>query len=266
MILFFLSIGLGGTPLAFAQEAALPVKERFFNLGGGYTLPKFIDNSFSLARYQGHAVSAVGGFQFRKPARLHHLDFRFDYGEMSNASGFAVVDYFRFEGNYAYQKLIRSFWQDKIQWYAGGSLNTLWTLWIYNNYTNNAYDNSVYGSLSPQTSLVYHFTLFNRTFRAGFSAYLPVLTLAMRPTYGASSFAGFLDDDRDDTFRQLLESSQLASFNKFFRYSNTFSLEYPLRNANRLRLSYEWNILRYSEPRIVKAASHNITIATMFNF
>ncbi len=252
--------------IIYAQELPPENTTRFFNLGVGYTLPKFLDHSFSTLRYQGHAVSATGGFHFRAPHRLHHLDFRFDYGQLSNASNFATVDYFRFEGNYAYKKFVKNLWKDRLQWFVGGSFNSLWTLWIYQGFVNNSYNNSVYASLSPNTSFVYHFELFQRQFRAEAAVFIPILTFAMRPSYGTTRFPGFLDDDRDDTLRQIWESGQFASFNKFFRYSNTISLEYFMKNANRLRLSYEWNFLRYQEPRVVNAASHNITIATMFNF
>lgn len=178
----------------------------------------------------------------------------------------ARVDNFRFEGNYAYRHYVKSFWQDRIQWHAGGSVNGLWALWIHKSFSNNAFNNSVYLSFSPNTSLTYKFELFDRQFQAEWSAFLPLLTFAMRPSYGASSFFGFLNDEREDIFMQVLESTKVASLNKFFRYSNAFSLEYVLKNANRLKLSYEWNFLHYSEPRVVKAASHNITFSTMFNF
>lgn len=252
------------TFLTKAQE--LPIKDRFFNLGFGYTLAKFIDHSTSSLRYNGPAVSAVGGFHFRKPNRLHYLDFRFDYGDLANVTNFATVDYFRFEGNYAFKKYIKSFWSDRIRWYGGGSVNGLWILWIHNNFANNAYHNSVFTSVSPNMSFIYDFEIFKRQFKAEAAVFIPILSFAVRPSYGSSSFSGFLDSEREDWFNQVLESGKVVSFNQFFRYSNTFSLEYFLKNSNRLKLSYEWNFLYYSEPRIVKAASHNITFSTMFNF
>ncbi|MEQ9440708.1 MAG: hypothetical protein RIG62_16780 [Cyclobacteriaceae bacterium] len=248
--------------------AQLLPRHRSFNLMAGYTLPKFFDKSASPLRYQGHALSVAGGFHFRKDSStLHHIDVRFDYGQLSAfAFEFADVNYFRTEVNYSYQKRLKNIWQNHLQWYVGGSLNALWILWDFDSYTNNSINNSLYVSLSPATSLAYPFTLWNRRFQAGYSAYLPLLTFAVRPSYGTTRLPGFLDDERDEPVAQFFESGQLTSFNKFFRFSNTFSLEYLLSNNNRLRLSYEWNYLRYSEPRLVKAASHNIVIGTMFNF
>ncbi len=243
-------------------------KFRSFNIGVGYTLPKFLDKGFSSLRYQGHAASVVGGFHFRKDSsKLQHIDLRFDYGQMSAfAFEFADVNYFRIEGNYSYQKRIKNIWQDRLQWFVGGSVNTLYTLWDFSNFSNNAFNTSLYVSLSPTTSLAYPFKLWSRQFRATYSAYLPLLTFAVRPSYGTTRLPGFLDDERDEPVAQFFESGSLTSLNKFFRYSNTWSLEYFLSNRNRLRLSYEWNYVRYSEPRLVQAASHNITIGTMFNF
>ncbi|MFP4092764.1 MAG: hypothetical protein ACLFUB_17015 [Cyclobacteriaceae bacterium] len=251
---------------AFAQEEKPPV-QHFFNLGGGYTAPTSYDRSFSSLVYQGHAASVATQYHRRTEKLLNHLDLRFDIGELTNETSFATVNYYRVDGNFSYEKKLKSLWQDRIDWYAGASFNAIWTLFQYEDFSNNSFNNSVYASLSPHTSLTYAFTLFRRDFMVIGSAYLPVLTLAMRPAYGSSNFFGFLDDQRDDTFRQLLESSTLTSLHQFFRYSNTFALEYKLKkNPNRLRLAYEWNYMRYSEPRLSQTASHNIIFSTMFNF
>ena len=260
LLLIFFSLSTNPTQ---AQE-----KFRSFNLGVGYTLPKFLDNSFSALRYQGHAGTVAGGFHFRKDSStLEHIDLRFDYGQLSAfAFEFADVNYFRIEGNYSYNKRVKDIWQNRLQWFIGGSINSLYTLWDFSGFSNNSFNTSFYLSLSPNSSLVYPFKLWNRQFRAEYSAYLPLLTFAVRPSYGTTRLSGFLDDERDEPIVQFFESGAITSLNKFFRFSNTWSLEYFLSNRNRLRLSYEWNYLRYSEPRLVKAASHNIVIGTMFNF
>jgi len=249
----------------YGQEEARPL--HFFNVGAGYTIPTSYDRSFSTLVYQGMAATGLLQYHRRKSGFMDHLDLRFDYGELTNDISFSTVNYYRVEGNYSYLFYLKNIWQDRLRWYAGGSLNVLYTLYQYTNFNNNSFNNSFYGSLSPQTSLVYDFELWNRSFRAQATAYLPVLTLAMRPSYGSSNFFGFLDDERDDTFRQLLESGQVVTLNRFFRYSNTFTLEYLLKTTpNRLRLSYEWNYLRYNEPRLTQSASHNISFSTMFSF
>lgn len=240
---------------------------RYFNIGGGFTAPTSYDQSFSSIIYRGYAGSATAQYHRRSNQKMEHFDLRFDIGELTNDISLAYLTYYRFEGNYSHEKLLKNIWQDRVEWYVGGSFNSLWTLFQYRDFNNNSFNNSVYASLSPHTSLVYHFKLWNRDFRLQGAAYLPVLTFAMRPSYGSSNFFGFLDDDRDDTFRQLLESGKLVSLNKFFRYSNTFALEYFFKdNPNRIRLTYEWNYLRYNEPRLTQSASHNITFSTMFNF
>lgn len=250
-----------------AQTLAL--KPRHFNLGVGGALPKFLDESFSVLRYQGYAASVVGGLTWAKPdTTARHIGYvRFDYGQMSAFSfAFADLNSFRFEGYYAYEWLVKPLWRDRLRWYAGGNIGGLWTLWQFQSYSNNAFNNSFYVSLSPQTTFEYPFQLWKRNFQVSYSAFLPLLTFAIRPSYGTTRFSEFLDDERDESVRQFIESGRLASLNNFFRYSNTFALEYALRNTNRLRLSYTWNFVRYTEPRLVQAASHNITLAVMFNF
>lgn len=240
---------------------------RYINIGAGFTVPTSYDLSFSDIVYQGYAGSVNAQYHRRSARNMGHLDFRFDLGELTNSTSLAYLTYYRFEGNYSYETLLKNLSKDRLAWYAGGSFNSLWTLFQHRDFSNNSFNNSVYASVSPHTSLVYSFKLWNRDFRLQGSAYIPLLTFAMRPSYGSSNFSGFLDDDREDTFRQLLESGKLVSFNKFFRYSNTFALEYLFKkNPNRIRLSYEWNYLRYSEPRLTQSASHNITFSTMFNF
>ncbi|MEK6475956.1 hypothetical protein WJR50_00430 [Catalinimonas sp. 4WD22] len=263
--LLFLLLTFAYCSFAYAQEEKKFV--HYINIGGGFTAPVSYDKSFSTIVYRGYAGSVAAQYHRRSEKVMDHLDFRFDIGELTNSTSLAYLTYYRFEGNYSYEKKLKNIWQDRLEWHVGGSFNALWTLFQHRNFNNNAFNNSVYGSLSPRTSLVYNFNLFNRDFKLIGSAYLPILSVAMRPSYGSSNFFGFLDDERDDTFRQLVESSKLVSLNKFFRYSNTFALEYFFKNnPNRIRLSYEWNYLRYSEPRITQSASHNITFSTMFNF
>ncbi len=249
----------------FGQEQS--EHTRYLNIGGGFTFPVSYDESFSDIVYRGYAGSVAAQYHKRSIQHLSQLDLRFDIGELTNNTSLAYLTYYRFEGNYSYEKHLTNIWQDRLAWYVGGSFNSLWTLFQYRDFNNNSFNNSIYGSLSPRTSLVYNFKLWNRDFRLHGAAYIPFLTFAMRPSYGSSTFIGFLDDDRKDTFKQLVESGKLVTFNKFFRYSNTFALEYFFKNnPNRIRLSYEWNYLRYSEPRLAQTASHNITFSTMFNF
>ncbi len=253
--------------VAVAQDADL--KPRHIQLGVGYTLPKFLDESSSALQYQGHAGSVTAGLHWANPdgSARHVGNIRFDYGQMAAFEfEFADVNFFRFEGNYRYEKRIRTLLNDRVRWFVGGSFGGLWTLWEFTGYSNNAFNNSFYFSLSPHTTLEYPFRLWNRRFQVSYAAFVPLLTLAMRPSYGTTLLPEFLDDERDEPVQQFLGSGQFASLNRLFRYSNTLALEYSLRNTNRLRLSYTWNYVRYDEPRLVQSASHNITLSTMFNF
>ena len=265
--IFISSLLFIGLTTVFAQSLAL--KPRHFNLGVGATLPKVLDESSSALRYQGYAASVTTGLVWATPdtTARHIAHVRFDYGLMS-AFSFASADLesFRFESNYSYEKQLRPLWKDRLRWYVGGNFSGLWTLWNFQNFSNNAFNNSFYFSLSPQTTLEYPFRLWKRNFQVSYSAFLPLWTFAVRPAYGTTRLPEFLDEERDEPVQQFLGSGRLTSLNHFFRYSNTLALEYALRNTNRLRLSYTWNFVRYDEPRLVQSASHNITIATMFNF
>ena len=244
-------------------------KPRHFQLGVGYTRPTFLDESSSALRYQGHAGSVTGGLHWARPdtTARHIGDIRFDYGRMSAfAFEFADVNFFRLEGNYRYEKQVRRILENRVRWYVGGSFDGLWTLWNFDNYSNNAFNNSFYFSLSPHTTLEYPFQLWQRNFQLSYAAFLPLLTFAVRPSYGTTRLPEFLNDERDEPVQQFFGSGRVTTLNNFFRFSNTIALDYALRNTNRLRLSYTWNYLRYNEPRLVKSASHNITLSTMFNF
>ena len=255
--------------LTEASAQMPPFKPRHFNLGIGATLPKFFDESFSALRYQGYAASVTTGLVWARPdtAARHVAHVRFDYGQMSAFSiAYADLNAFRFEGHYAYERQAAPLWRDRIRWYVGGNVSGLWTLWQFQNYSNNSFNNSFYFSLSPQTTLEYPFRLWKRNFQVSYTAFLPLLTFAIRPAYGTTRLPEFLDDERDEPVRQFVGSGRLVSFNHYFRYSNTIALEYALRNTNRLRISYTWDFVGYDAPRLVQSASHNITIATMFNF
>ena len=263
-ILLFLS-----TRLIPISAQTLPLKPRHFILGVGGTVPKFLDESSSALRYQGYAASVTSGLVWNRPdtTARHLAHVRFDYGQMSAFDITSpTLNSFRLETNYAYERQMRPLWKERLRWYVGGSVNGLWTLWQFQNFSNNAFNNSFYFSLSPQTTIEYPFRLWRRSFQVSYSAFLPLLTFALRPAYGTTRLPEFLDEERDEPVRQFLGSGRFTSLNRFFRYSNTIALEYALRNTNRLRLSYTWNFVRYDEPRLVQSASHNITIAAMFNF
>lgn len=271
LILLLKSVPFALVLFSFTQSSAQTVnfKPRHFNLGVGYTLPKFLDESFSALRYQGHAGSVTAGVTWAKPdtTARHVGHIRFDYGQMSAFSFiYADLTSFRIDGQYVYEKRIKLLLRDRLRWYVGGNVSGLWTLWQFQNFSNNAFDNSFYFSLSPHTTLEYPFRLWKRSFQVSYAAFLPLLTFAVRPSYGTTRFSQFLDDERDESLRQFVGSGRFATLNHFFRYSSTLALEYALKNTNRLRLAYTWNFVRYDEPRLVQAASHNITIVTMFNF
>ena len=215
----FVLFGLFFSANVFAQAPSF--KPRHVTLGVGYTLPKFLDESFSALRYQGHAGSVQAGLVWANAdtTARHTGGVRFDYGQMSAFSfAFADLDAFRFEGNYRYEKLVKPLWNDRLRWYVGGNFSGLWTLWQFQNYSNNAFNNSFYFSLSPQTTLEYPFKLWRRSFQVSYSAFLPLLTFAIRPSYGTTRFAEFLDDERDESVQQFLESGRLVTLNSFFRY------------------------------------------------
>lgn len=244
-------------------------RQRYFQLGIGYTLPKFLDQSSSVLRYRGHAASVTAGLHWANPPETvrYQVYTRFDYGRMSAFDfAFADLNFYRFEGNYTYERQLKVSSAKQLRWYIGGSVNGLWTLWHFENFSNNAFNNSFYFSLSPHFTLKYSFQLWKRDLQVSYSAFLPLLTFAVRPSYGTTRFPEFLDDERDEPVQQFLGSGRMTTLGNFARYSNTTALEYVLRNANRLRLSYTWNFVSYNEPRVVKSASHNITLSTMFNF
>ncbi len=268
---FLITVVLG-TGLAFFQPATAQSDSvavgRYFTPEAGVSLSKFLDQSFSSLRYQGPVFSGGAGFIFRKPQNFHQVDFLFDYGFLNNDRNNASLTQYQFSGNYTFNKYLRNVHFNlpiDVHWYVGGTLGGLWMLSNHDSFSNNAVINSFYLSLSPSSSLFYNFNLWNSDFTAHVSAFLPLITFAVRPAFGTPRFSGDLDDAHD--LRGFLESGKIVSLNKFFRFNASYDLEYHLKNQNALRLRYMWNFYSFKQDdRLVQGASHTLTFSTMFGF
>ena len=239
---------------------------RFFNMEAGVSFPKYLDEAISTLRYQGPAFSSSGGFLLRNAKRIHQIDFFFDIGYLDNKANGATITEYNSVANYSYQRHIKTLSQD-LHWYAGGTFSGIWALLDHSSFTNNSLNNSVYLTLNPSTTFLYDFALWNQKFTAHASAFIPILTFAVRPAYGSPKFEGFLDDPDEKPVSSFFESGQLVSLNKFFRLNTLYTLEYHLKNNNALRIRYMWDFYTFNQTsRTVKAASHMITIGTMFSF
>lgn len=264
-----LLICLCSSVVLYAQDETAGV--RYFNMETGVSFPKYLDEAISSLRYQGPASSSGGGFLFRNAQRIHQVDVFFDYGFLDNDANGATMTEYNTTINYSYQRFIKTvtldFLPGELQWYAGGTFSGFWVLLDHASFTNNSLNSSVYFTLNPSTTFLYDFTLWNQKFTAHASAFLPLLSYAVRPAYGSNKFEGFLDDPDDKPVSSFFESGQVVSLNKFFRLNTLYTLEYHLKNNNALRLRYMWDFYTFNETaRKAKAASHMFTIGTMFSF
>lgn len=255
----------------YAQAQEETSNLRYFNLEAGGSWPKYQDEAISTLRYKGPAFSGGGGFLFRNEQRFHQIDVLFDMGFLSNDANGASMTEYNTTINYSYQRHIKdlslNFLPEDLQWYVGGTFSSFWVLLDHSSFTNNSFNNSVYLTLNPSTTLLYDFGLWNRKFTASASAFLPILAFAVRPAYGSPKFEGFLDDPDEKPVGSFFESGKLVTINKFFRLNTLYTLEYHLKNNNALRIRYMWDFYTYHETsRTVKAGTHMITFGTMFSF
>lgn len=240
---------------------------RYHYIGPGFSMAKMIDEGISPLRYKGPAASVNGGFHFRKPDQIKHLDVVFEYGELSNNANNSTITHIMTDVDLKWLKTINLGAEGKIKWMAGGIWSNNWTFWLHNNYSNNAYNNNFYSNLGPALGANYNFRLFERDFSLRSTAFLPVLNFIVRPAFSNSRFKGFLDqqDDEKDVFA-FLQSGEFATIPNYFRLKTLFALEYYIKNNNGLRLSYSWDYYGFDNYNNLKGGTHNLSFAILLNF
>lgn len=236
---------------------AKPPSNRFFVLGAGAGSLAFVDELSSPRRFSGVAASSWLGYEKQRTNRLFVTDFATQLSLASdNASNWSPnqAQALVFRWNLAWMWATRE--ADKaLQWYVGPVLLQYGAVRINTAHGNGAvaYEQSynVGGRsrleyrLPLQTRRDYQWWIFKvrkvetRAVRLGWELDLPVFGWQFRPPYN-----GILDGVGNDPIgagaRDMLNNSRLEVAGQYFYLNNHFYLRYPLRNGNRLQLSYNW--------------------------
>jgi hypothetical protein len=241
--------------------------ERFLNLGLGYHFNTSLDKGMSSLKYKGSGITAILGFHKSKNTTRHYFDMQFDFSSLKPKSKASLVYRYAAEISYSLDKAFLKPKWDKFRYWIGGNASILSTVRYHTAFGNNAYNYDVLLSIGPTGLIERDFKLKKRTITLQYIATLPVLAMASRPAFSSPQPESFYENP-DKIFQSALQSLELYSWNKFFRFKNQFVLVYPIQTSNVIQLSYTWDFYSISKIKQnkIQSATHMILIMAKFKF
>jgi hypothetical protein len=241
--------------------------ERFLNLGLGYHFNTSLDKGMSSLKYKGSGITAILGFHKSKNTTRHYFDMQFDFSSLKPKSKASLVYRYAAEISYSLDKAFLKPKWDKFRYWIGGNASILSAVRYHTAFGNNAYNYDVLLSIGPTGLIERDFKLKKRTITLQYIATLPVLAMASRPAFSSPQPESFYENP-DKIFQSALQSLELYSWNKFFRFKNQFVLVYPIQTSNVIQLSYTWDFYSISKIKQnkIQSATHMILIMAKFKF
>jgi hypothetical protein len=241
--------------------------ERFLNLGLGYHFNTSLDKGMSSLKYKGSGITAILGFHKSKNTTRHYFDIQFDFSSLKPKSKASLVYRYATEISYSLGKAFLKPKWNKFRYWIGGNASIFSAVRYHTAFGNNAYNFDVLLSIGPTGLIERDFKLKKRTITLQYIATLPVLALASRPAFSSPQPESFYENP-DKIFQSALQSLELYSWNKFFRFKNQFVLVYPIQTSNVIQLSYTWDYYSISKIKQnkIQSATHMILIMAKFKF
>lgn len=224
------------------------------------------DLGMSPLTYSGSNFRTNISFLRTNQNRIFEFRFDLDLGAMGNQfSSSNIVDYYGMyqSTSYLWNLPVSLPWESRL--FLGGSLDLISANRFHNAYSNNAYNFDFTATLSPVLKSQSPFSLFNQDFSAGMSLRLPFVTYSIRPAFNSSVGSGFLDE-YESIWEALYNSSKLRGPSQSFITQFSSSLNWHIRNNNRIKLEYRWLYYSIDGQNPIQAANHAITVTTLFAF
>ncbi len=239
----------------------------YFDSSVGISYFYLRDNATSPLIYKGLNFSSDLRIMFLNNKMRHGAILGFNYGKLKPVS---IYNSSRIENigtgiDYFYLRKFSEINDKNITLFAGLSINIGGNIRDHSRYVNNSISYEQVNSLNINFQSEYNFTLFKRDFQLIYRTYSPFYAFVLRPSFASSVPEGFIDQTGNN-FKAYLESCNHLTFNKYFRWNNSFDLCYILKNGNKLRLSYGWDFYNIDILHNVKSANHKLLFSTMFNF
>lgn len=263
LVMLLLGLGYGN---AQAQDSlqANP-KELNLNISAGYSYGVVRDAGMSSLTYGGAGIHGGLALEMKSPFVRNVLTASFDYQLLNTLTDYngSQAYHFMAELNYARLYNLSSDASKKWRWAVGGIFRNEWSLRQHLSFSNNNFINDFYSNLRPVATLDYHFHLFHRQFIAQGGVDFPVFGYVVRPIYTSTTYEKQINND-ENVFN-FLKSGQFTSLNKFRGMHFHWQLTMPLRNANQIRVGYDWDYQKYDGLNPVQIALHQVSFTLLFN-
>ena len=253
--LFFIVLSIF-TQSIKAQDAPPVVRERFFtsSIGGTWQIRK--DNLFSPLNYEG-----IGGELHLGVERISDRWFKqFDsWGSFNLSRSYVTKGYnysaYLFRAGISYAAMHRVLANEKrFQWYVGGSVFSNGNGAVYNGSVNNQLSYDVPTGLAAATFLQKNIRFWRKNLTLSTQLTLPLIAYNLRPTYIGLS---------NDNF--LTAQTGFTALPKLLQFDWRWSVELPLSNRNKFRLTYRWEYLDDKQKGRLQVGAQTFLLQSLFN-
>lgn len=234
-----------------------PPINRFFVGGVGLGELSFVDQLTSPRVYNGFAASTFMAYERQAPRSLWVSDFSSGVATTDDESpdwGQNTAQSIVLRNHHALLLPLRAA-EDRWQWYVGPGVQNYFGLRINTGHGNNAvaYDlglnvggkSRLEYSIPMRTKQEYKWWIFKlkkfetRKLRIGWDIDVSALGWQFRPPYNGI-LGGIGNDPIVAGVEDVLNNSRISVLGGFLYLNSTAYVRYPLRNGNRLQLSYNW--------------------------
>ena len=242
--------------IAQAQNAEPIEPQRYFTFGLGGTWQMRKDNLFSPLTYEGIGGEIHLGNEWQSERWFKQVDV---YGSFNKMRTYVTKGYnygaYAFRSGVSYSAMHRVLPDNKqFRWYVGGSAFANGNGQYYAANVNNLLSYDVLGGVAASTFLQKNFRFWRKNWVASTQLSVPLLAYDLRPTY-----IGFSNDNF------LSAQTGVVGFPKLLQFDWRWSVELPLSNNNKIRLTYRWEYLDDKQKGRLQMGSQGLLFQTLFN-
>ncbi len=238
------------------QTAQPIVRERAFTFGVGGTWQIRKDNLFSPLQYEGLGGELHLGYEGISERWFKQLDVwgNFNKGRTYVTKGYNYSAYL-FKGGLSYASMHRVMPDNKhFSWFVGGSVFSVGNGQYYLANVNNILSYDIPTGIAAATYLQKPFRFWRKNLVASTQLSLPLVAYNLRPTY-----IGFSNEDF------LKTQTGVVAFPILLLFDWRWSVELPLSNQNKIRLTYRWEYLDDKQKGRLQSGTQTLLFQTLFN-
>ena len=272
--LFYLVLLVFITGNSFAQQGQKGMdnkktveKQRYFTSSLSLKHIQLRDQHMSPVTYFGTVVSPGVGIIKRKERSISEFSLNSALGSIQAKNGSELRpmqgDYFRVDIQYSYLRFVKNILDQRYRWYLGGKFRSHSNVRL-NEQLDTGFITFIFSNgLSLATAVERDFTLFNRKMTLSYQLDVPLITHMIRPNY--LNIFNYIDPE-NDWFEERFRDSDWLPVGKFSGINSQLSLSYMIKAGNMIRFTYGWEYYALNNKLKAKNASHDFSVALLFNF